>query len=698
MGNFTRKHRWKVVMAFVLTVLSQLVQAQSGSTGSTFVHSGGEMGIFGQHNFQNGSGTISAGIIGSERQPAIGVYSFVNPSGSWVGASDQAFVDGYVRTYNTSAFTFPIGDNGKYRPAAVSASASSAPTTAAYYGVDPGTATTSDLKGGTYGVLPGGGAAFSTTSKGTDVGTVDNVEYWDIDGTTPARITLTWDATTPISAMVGTDLSRLKIVGWDGTQWVIIPSTVDAGSLVLNASASAFTGPAGTVIAGSITTDAGVVPGTYTVYTLAGNNVNLPCSLTVTASASQTAVCPGNSVNLSASISPAGSYTYTWSGSNAFTSDQQNPTVTNIQPGADGGDALYTVIVTGVNGCSGTATVPVSVSNCCAVPAPTASVTTQPSCSTPTATITVTAPLTGVTYSFDGGLTFQTSNVKSGLAANTNYQIVVRDNTGCVSEPSLLTVNPAGNLRATATSNSPICSGNVLELSASSTGGTGTVSYNWTGPNGFASTLQNPSIASPTAASGGVYTVTVSDPTCSTTASTTVTIATQPDLAISGAPSLTLCSGQSAVLSVAGDNGASVTWMNTLGQTGTGTTINFPGLLNVSGQPQTITYYFTASAGGCSDAATASVTINPAPVLRVVPTQAIICALELTNVNATATPATATINWTRTPGAPAPASGNGTGELTINESLPAGAYSYTFTATNDGCTSAPVTVSLVVNN
>jgi gliding motility-associated-like protein len=49
-------------------------------------------------------------------------------------------------------------------------------------------------------------------------------------------------------------------------------------------------------------------------------------------------------------------------------------------------------------------------------------------------------------------------------------------------------------------SNSPICIGNTLELKAS--GGT---SYAWTGPNGFTSTLQNPTILNATAQNSGQY-------------------------------------------------------------------------------------------------------------------------------------------------------------------------------------------------
>lgn len=51
------------------------------------------------------------------------------------------------------------------------------------------------------------------------------------------------------------------------------------------------------------------------------------------------------------------------------------------------------------------------------------------------------------------------------------------------------------------TSNSPVCINSTLQLNSS--GGT---NYNWTGPNGFTSTLQNPTIPNATAANAGTYT------------------------------------------------------------------------------------------------------------------------------------------------------------------------------------------------
>ena len=60
---------------------------------------------------------------------------------------------------------------------------------------------------------------------------------------------------------------------------------------------------------------------------------------------------------------------------------------------------------------------------------------------------------------------------------------------------------------ATATSNTPVCPGQTLNFSATDSP---SATYLWTGPNGFTSTLRNPSISNVTTANGGTYTCTIS--------------------------------------------------------------------------------------------------------------------------------------------------------------------------------------------
>lgn len=100
----------------------------------------------------------------------------------------------------------------------------------------------------------------------------------------------------------------------------------------------------------------------------------------------------------------------------------------------------------------------------------------------------------------------------------------------------------------TIATNSPICTGSTLTLSASASGAT---SYSWTGPNGFISSQQNPSIPSATGAATGTYTVAING--C-VSASIAVTVSLPPT-AGSNSP---LCQG--ATLNLTSSNSSYTSW------------------------------------------------------------------------------------------------------------------------------------------
>jgi hypothetical protein len=257
-------------------------------------------------------------------------------------------------------------------------------------------------------------------------------------------------------------------------------------------------------------------------------------------------------------------------------------------------------------------------------------------------------------------------------------------------------------LTATASSNSPICAADEIQLRAFTEGGTGNFTYSWTGPNGFNSTEQNPTVLNVTLAAAGSYTLVVTDtmvPGCSSSSTIGVTILPAPSLTVTSSSGTTICSGQSTSLTVGGSNGSSVTWKNNFGQTGTGTQIPVQ-YSNVGTEPLIITYVISASnASGCTDSDTVQVIINPVPTLLVVPTDGSVkCENENVTLHALASAGTATIDWTRTPNTPnpPPASGNGVGLVDIDQHLPEGSYTYQFTATLNGCTSQPVSRQITV--
>ena len=104
---------------------------------------------------------------------------------------------------------------------------------------------------------------------------------------------------------------------------------------------------------------------------------------------------------------------------------------------------------------------------------------------------------------------------------NTDYVVEYSNAICTVRDTVSITVNPIP-ATPTAGSNSPVPLGNTINLTASNIPG---ATYFWTGPNGFTSTSQNPSISGATAVMGGVYTVIATVNGCNSPAGTvTVTI------------------------------------------------------------------------------------------------------------------------------------------------------------------------------
>jgi hypothetical protein len=114
-----------------------------------------------------------------------------------------------------------------------------------------------------------------------------------------------------------------------------------------------------------------------------------------------------------------------------------------------------------------------------------------------------------------------------------------------------------------AANNGPICDGSTLNLAASTITG---ATYSWTGPNGFASNLQNPSIAPASAGASGIYSVTISVPGHTfSPVTTTVTINSAPTLPIITAPSVVAAGGTNIVASVLNHSGSAYSWSITNG-------------------------------------------------------------------------------------------------------------------------------------
>lgn len=309
--------RLRFILATAFISCSFLIYAQnSNSLGNVFIHSEGNMTEFGELEFNIMNMGTQPGIIGGERVPVKGYFNFA-PDAGWTSAEDYKFIDGYVRYFGNAPFVFPIGDNNKFRPAAISGGSY---VEAAYYGVNPTTAVTSDIRGGDFPVLPQSGP-FNSNLFQDEVTKVSEWEYWDINGTDPTILTLTWDADSNVDLITNNDLERLTIVGWNGSEWEPIPSEIDLRMLDPQDYAANFNGSTPSLPEGSISTKTSVIPSEYEVYTLAGSCINIDIE-----TERSHVLCLGDELNLSAN-----SYddaTITWSNNQTGTNITVAPTQT----------------------------------------------------------------------------------------------------------------------------------------------------------------------------------------------------------------------------------------------------------------------------------------------------------------------------------------------------------------------------------
>lgn len=166
-----------------------------------------------------------------------GVLSF-GATAAANGATDSHYLNGYARTYGTTQALLPVGDGGFYAPIAITPTANT--------GVD---AAYNRMAASTVG-----------TAKASTVNLISAIEYWNVKSSgANSRISLTWRATSGITNLTSGSLSNLTILGWNGTQWIDIASTVDATSIL--GGTSNFT-------AGSISTNNVVTLTTYSAFTL----------------------------------------------------------------------------------------------------------------------------------------------------------------------------------------------------------------------------------------------------------------------------------------------------------------------------------------------------------------------------------------------------------------------------------------------
>ena len=319
----------------------------------------------------------------------------------------------------------------------------------------------------------------------------------------------------------------------------------------------------------------------------------------VTVNTSHTGICIGNSTTIEA----LGASSYVWDnsiGSNA--SITLKPTTKKT----------YTVTGTDINGCSNTAQTTIDVYS---LPTISISTNTNTICAGGFATITSNG---GITYAWDNDLNNIVQNINP--TTTTTYSVTGTDGHQCTNTASTK-LRVLDNPTVTVTGNpTTICSGSTSMITAS-----GAVSYIWN--NSITSATNT---VSPTAST--IYSVTGTDGNgCKNTAAITVNVNALPSSV--NAPAVTVCEGNSGVLTTTGATGT-INWYSskTTGSIGNTASITVT---------EAGTYQVTQTINGCESKKTdVTFTINKKPTSVTIANIAIVSGESIPTI-----PAGQTVNW-----------------------------------------------------
>jgi gliding motility-associated-like protein len=364
-------------------------------------------------------------------------------------------------------------------------------------------------------------------------------------------------------------------------------------------------------------------------------------------------LCAGDMLILDGSASNT-NLTFSWTGPNGFTSSQLDDTIHNAAVTHSGW--YYLTGTDGVNTWIDSTLVVVNP-----IPVISNFLFTNPGpCDLTDGTITLQGLTPNTAYTVD--YLFNNNPVTANLSSNASgdllinnlasglYTLITVTLNGCTSPPvGPVTLTNAPLVAPSVGSNSPVCENGVITLSANSYPG---ASYNWTGPNSFTSTQQNPSISPATLADAGTYTVTATISTCTTPpASVTVDVRALP--AAPATEDISYC--QNDVVPPLNAQGVNLLWHHVpTGGTGLQT------LTPPTNIPGSTTYYVSQTFNGCEGPRSPlTVTVNPIITLDLQASRPTICIDDTVVVfNTTTPPVGSSYTWEFSGGAVQNGSGN----------------------------------------
>jgi len=374
-------------------------------------------------------------------------------------------------------------------------------------------------------------------------------------------------------------------------------------------------------------------PGTYTVtYSFSNGSCNNTATAVVTIVANPVlvinnpaAVCAPASIDLTAGAITAGS---TPGLSFAYFTDAAG-TITLSNPSAITSSGTYYIQGTAASGCK-TPVEPVTVT---INPLPVASISYagSPFCTSGgNATVTQTGQ-GGGSYSSTSGLTIDPATGEVNLSASTpgTYTVTYTFSNGSCTNTATTTLTIAPQPVLTITDPAPVCVPATINLTAAAitAGSTPGLSFAYFTDAAGATALSNPDVVT---ASGTYYIQGTTATGCKTTIRpVTVTVNPQPvaTIAYTGSP---YCAAQTAAATVTHTGQGGGTYSSTPGLSINPST----GEVNIVGStPGTYTVTYSFTNGTCSNTATATLRIDPLPVLMITDPAAV-CAPGTVNITA----------------------------------------------------------------
>lgn len=227
------------------------------------------------------------------------------------------------------------------------------------------------------------------------------------------------------------------------------------------------------------------------------------------------------------------------------------------------------------------------------------------------------APVAGAVYSWTGPSGFS----NSGAAVQIDSVTVVHAGTytanisvsGCKSSNSTVTVavtpKPA---KPSASNTSPICEGGSLQFNTPTLGG---ASYQWTGPNGFTTAVQNPLITGAGVAADGNYSLTVSVNGCASDAAVTNAVVNPLPSVVNVTTNGPVCEGQALIMTADTVKSGIYTWTGPNGFSAVAQQVTIPSFNN----SKTGVYQVSVAVAGCLGVANSiTTTVKPIPAPPVI--------------------------------------------------------------------------------